>query len=99
MTVKSIVIRRMSPCLLVLLIMLSTIEIMTRVTTSPRDATPTVNMGIKSEPGGIPDTLRLTAKSISAVSWVATNVVRMTKNTIMIMNWGDLSLGTHVGHR
>ena len=56
MTVRSIVIKRMSPCLLVLLIMLSTIEIMTRVTTSPRDATPTVSMGIKSEPGGIPDT-------------------------------------------
>jgi len=56
MTIKRIVIRRMSPCLLVLLIMLSTIEIMTKVTTSPRDVTPIVNIEIKSEPGGMPVT-------------------------------------------
>lgn len=56
MTVKSIVISRMSPCLLVLLIMLSTIEIMTRVTTSPRDVTAIISMEIKSEAGGLPDT-------------------------------------------
>ena len=56
MTVKRIVIRRMSPCLLVLLIMLSTMEIMIRVTTSPSDVTPIVNMDIRAELGEIPDT-------------------------------------------
>jgi hypothetical protein len=56
MTIKRIVIRRMSPCLLVLLIMLNTIEIMTKVTTSPREVTPIVNIEIKSELGGMPVT-------------------------------------------
>jgi hypothetical protein len=50
------VVSRMSPCLLVLLIMLSRIDIMTRVTTSPKDVIPIVTMEIKFELGGILDT-------------------------------------------
>ena len=55
MTVNRIVISKMSPGFLVLLIMLSTMEIMTSVTTSPRDVIPMIKMDTISDPGGILD--------------------------------------------
>lgn len=76
----------MSPCLLVLLIMLSIMEIMTRVTTSPRDVTPMIKMDTISDPGGIFDALRLIAESTPLVAPVATNAVNKKKSAIMIMN-------------
>jgi hypothetical protein len=51
----------MSPSFLVLGITLRIIEIMTRVTTSPRDVTAIVTMEIKSEAGWILDMYKLIA--------------------------------------